>query len=375
MVRSAVTKRVAVLAAAVGCGWMLAGPAPVAGAAAATGIADSDASTFASPLWPGLNVIRVRAIVPYNIATGHPCVAQRRQRFDAWLNAVPPGTSTNVGLQRISDPDCPGYRRAPDEATYRNAFRAFASTYGSRIDRVGPWNEPNFNPPDGSDPLLPDGRHYLYDPDGECGAAEPRVASCGPRMAAYYWRWARVDCPNCNLIAGEFAGTQSSTYIQRYKHHLWTHRPDLWSVHNYADVVRYQLNSINRPAELNNFLDEIYCRGSAPQHHCTGSTNWASGHLWIGATAANYSLACSRHEGLNCPDGQHRVLGEASQCQAAAFINRFDNVDPRITRIYFYTYMDGSNPADSDDTGIVDRTGTNPRRAYAIVRDRAGSCG
>ncbi|MGS2617776.1 hypothetical protein ACVCAH_25120 [Micromonospora sp. LZ34] len=335
----------------------------------AQGIADSGESTFASPLWPGLNVIRGRVIVPYDVAL-RPASDARRQKFEAWLaNAENAGVTRNVGLARIPEPDRPGYGRAPDEATYRNAFAAFIAAFGARVDAIGPWNEPNFRPTDGSRLLLPGGQYYLDDPGGGCNGANPLVANCGPRMAAYYYRWAAVDCPSCLLAAGEFAGTQSSDYVQKYKRHLGTHRPNLWSVHNYADVIRYQVSGEHTPAELNNFLDELYCAGS---HHCVpGQTDWSSGNVWISETGAYYQLDCRTHN-VSCDPGTNvHVLGETSQCQAAAFINRFSNVSGKITRIYFYTFTDGRS---GDNTGIVNAAGTAPRKAYYVVRDRAESC-
>jgi hypothetical protein len=335
----------------------------------AQGIADSGETTFSSPLWAGLNVIRARVIVPYDVAL-RPASDARRQQFEAWLsNAESVGATRNVGLARIPEPDRPGYGKAPDETTYRDAFKAFVAAYGTRVDAIGPWNEPNFHPTDGSRALLPGGQYYLDDPDGGCDTANPLVANCGPRMAAYYYRWAAVDCPTCLLAAGEFAGTQSSNYIQKYKRHLGEHRPNLWSVHNYADVIRYQVSGDNDAAELKTFLRELYC--TAGNHCVAGQTDWSSGNLWIGATGAYYQLDCSTHN-VPCDPGTNvHVLGETSQCQAAAFINRFSNLSGKITRIYFYTFTDGRS---GDNTGIVNSAGTTARKAYYAVRDRAESC-
>jgi hypothetical protein len=335
----------------------------------AQGIADSGGSAFTSPLWRGLGVIRVRVIVPYDIAL-RPTADPRRRSFEDWLaKAEAVAASTNIGLARVPERGRPGYGRAPDERTYRTAFRAFVAAYGPRADVIGPWNEPNFRPGDGSRPRLPGGRYFLDDPDGGCGAAKPRAAHCGPRMAAYYYRWAAADCPRCQLAAGEFAGTQSSNYIQKYKRHLGAQRPKIWAVHNYADVIRYQVRGAHRPAELRTFLRELYCTAG---HHCVpGRTNWSSGHVWIGATGAYYQLDCRAHD-VPCDPGKRvHTLGERSQCRAAAFINRLSTVSGKITRIYFYTFTDGRT---GDNTGIVDTRGATPRKAYAVVRDRAHTC-
>jgi hypothetical protein len=83
----------------------------------AQGIADSGETTFSSPLWPGLNVIRGRVIVPYDVAL-RPATDERRQRFEAWLTAAQnAGVTRDVGLARIPEPDRPGYGQAPDETT------------------------------------------------------------------------------------------------------------------------------------------------------------------------------------------------------------------------------------------------------------------
>ncbi len=375
-------------------------PLPAQAATAAQGIADSEASTFMSPLWPGLNVRFVRGIAPYDIALlgdkdpNHP----RVRSFEGWLNAAKASRQSvgrpvalNVGLERITDPERAGYGSAPDEATYKRAFLRFrdkyirGAPYRGLVTVVGPWNEPNYKPDgpgrggSGSRARLPGGRYFLDDPDGGCDEAQPRARHCGPRMAAYYWRWARRICPECTLAAGEFAGTRSSKYIQRYKHHLGAHGPKgnvkLWSVHNIADVIRYQVEGDHDAAELKNFLDEIYCRGKeGVQNDCTGSTKWASGNMWIGSTSPYYSLACTqdRMQRGKCKPGDKTLpgIGEDSQCRAAAFINRFANLDPRITRTYIYTFADPGG----EDSGIVDPSGTRARKAYAVVRDRAQAC-
>jgi hypothetical protein len=344
-------------------------PTPTAQAAAshAQGIADSGAETFGNKLWQGLNVRRVRAIVPYDVALRSQ-EDERREDFEAWLTkAKEVGASTNVGLARIVGK---GEGQAPDEPKYRRAFRAFVAAYGSRVDVIGPWNEPNYLPTDGSRAKLPGGHGYLDDPDGGCNGPNPTVATCGPRLAAHYYRWAAVDCPRCKLAAGEFAGnTRHANYVQKYKLHLGQHRPALWSVHNYGDVIRFQVSGEHRPAELRMFLRELYC--TAGNHCIHAKTDWSSGHLWIGATGAYYQLDCSKHK-IRCRPGQKvHVLGEVSQCRAAAFINRLSSVDPRITRIYFYTFTDGRG---GDNTGIVNTKGKDKRKAYDVVRDRARAC-
>ena len=327
------------------------------------GIADSGPRTFKSPLWHGLNVRHVRAIVPYNVAL-LPERNNRRHDFEEWLfRAKAAGASVNVGLGRIKQG--PGRGHAPDERTYRRAFRAFVSRYGRIVDTIGPWNEPNFRPNREQRLLLPDRRHFLDDPNAGC--ARPTVNNCGPRLAAYYYRWAAHDCRRCTLAAGEFAGTQSSNYVQKYKLHLGPRHPAVWSVHNYADVIRFQVRNNHQAAELRMFVRELYClRGN----HCIrGKTTWTSGQLWIGAVGAYYQLDCHAHR-VSCTPGRRvHVFGPISQCRAAAFINRLPGISSKITRIYYYTFSDRRT---GDNTGLV--AAGSGRPAYAVIRDRAKTC-
>jgi hypothetical protein len=363
---------------------------PASAGALAVGIADSESSTFTSPLWPGQNVIRLRVIVPYDIAK-RSTTDSRRASFQDWLNkfeafrATHPDATINVGFERITQSNIPGYGHAPDETTYRSAFAAFRSAYGAYFGhmRIDPWNEPNHNPEDGSRARLPGGVYFLDQSDGGCNTSTPLVANCGARMAAYYYRWARVDCPTCSLEAGDFAGTEGYDYIQKYKYHLSTYRPDVWAVHNYSDVATYQISGSTNATELKEMLGELYCTSTSTagyslgvQHCADYGTNWSSGELWVTATGAAYSFACSKHKVLGCPDNSWVVKGEQSQCNAAAFIMRFGNIDSRITRVYQYTFMDPNynNLGVDDETGVVNGTGTVARKAYYVIRNRNQTC-
>jgi hypothetical protein len=377
---------IAVAAVAVAMGVMAS-----SASALAVGIADSESSTFTSPLWAGQNVIRARVIVPYDVAT-RPSTDAKRRSFEDWLSkfeafrASHTDATINVGLERVTESTRPGYGHAPDETTYRNAFAAFKSAYSAYLPhmRIDTWNEPNFNPGNGSRALLPGGQYYLDDSAGGCNGSTPLVANCGPRMAAYYYRWAEVDCPTCNLEAGDFAGTTGYDYIQKYKFHLATHRPSVWGVHDYSDVAAYQISGDHDATELKSMLGEIFCTTTSTagydlgaQHCADYNTNWASGEIWDTATAAVYSFKCSKHPTLNCPAGTTNVVyGETSQCNAAAFMMRFGNIDSRIARVYQYTYMDpnANNLAADDETGLVNGAGTVARKAYYVIRDRAQSC-
>jgi hypothetical protein len=380
----------------------------------AVGIADSEGSTFNSPLYSGLwrgptpHPPLARVIVPYDIALRSSNDTRRRQ-FEDWLNKANfSGTNVHVGLQRLnadelSNPD-PNVRyrvgKAPYESLYRFAFNAFLGTYGTRVDRIDPWNEPNIKAGDASRSQLPGPngnytgatKYWLDEPDLGCTGSSVTVNVCGPRMAAYYYRWAAVDYqrwsgnadPDSHLSAGEFAGTTKAVYIQRYKHHLGYHRPALWGVHNYSDVTAFQASGNNAASELKNMIGEIFCASRSNTGYDLGTnecgtygSSWSSGHIWVTATGALYRADCDDHRLANgqrpqwCP-GESRVFGEVSQCNAAAFIMRFANLDSRLTRVYHYTYMD-ANVTTHDDTGLTNSAGTVARKAYYVIRDHSTS--
>jgi hypothetical protein len=366
--------------------------APTGANALVVGIADSEPSTFDSPLWAGQEVVRLRVIVPYDIGT-RAASDPRKKEFEEWLTKFDAfrlthsAATINVGFERINTKEetHPRFGYAPTEAEYRKAISSFVSAYSSRLSymRIDPWNEPNYDPGNGSRPLLPDGVHYLYETGGSCDSESPSVKSCGPRMAAFYYRWAREECATCYLEAGEFAGTTGYDYIQKYKRGLGATRPDVWGVHNYSDVASFQVSGSHDAVELKNMLGEIMCDETSTSgvdlgvEHCNSYSNWASGEVWVTATGAYYSFKCSEHPSVPCPPGAtYKVYGETSQCNAAAYMMRWGNIDSRIKRVYQYTYMDVSsaNPGGGDDTGTVSGDGKTARKAYYVFRDANEEC-
>jgi hypothetical protein len=383
---------------------------PAAAQAVEVGIADSEPSTFDSPLLTSgsPDIERFRIIVPWNVATRKPGDPHydRRVEFEEWISKflvfrqTHPSASFNVGLERINtgESDLPGYGHAPTGAEYKAGFYEFLNAYWEYIPfmRIDPWNEPNYDPGNGSRLLLPGGTAYLDDPDGgSCNSSDPQAETCGPRMAAYYYRWALDQCNlyllECNLEAGEFAGHTGYDYIQKYKRHLGTVRPTVWGVHNYSDVATYQNKGTVESSkyELLSMIRELYCinetnRGVAlGPHHCTSTTNWSGTKppIWVTATGAGYTFACQRHRtmpGCALPSTKVYVTDTElarTQCQAMAWMMRWPTeVDSRITRIYPYTFMDKNFQNSEDDTGVVNKEGTVARPAYNVLRNALTTC-
>lgn len=383
------------------------------------GLADSEPNTFESPLLtsPGPHVERFRVIVPWDVATrgpSHPYY-DRRLQFEDWIakfldfRATHPSATFNVGFERINvrEPNVPAsggkiattmLGHAPTGAQYKAAFNAFLSAFGKHMSymRIDTWNEPNYDPGNASRPLLPGGTAgvgpYLFEEDaGSCNSASPQAETCGPRMAAYYYRWANEQCElagiGCNLEGGEFAGGVSWDYIQKYKHHMGAVvRPQVWGVHNYGDVTAFQASNDHSPDELRKMIRELYCIEETNQgvylgpHHCTSTTNWSGTKppIWVTATGAGYTFSCSEHPSIPaCDPGDVYVKDTElanTQCEAIAWMMRWDDIDTRVDRVYHYTYMDPNFQSSSDDTGVVNTSGTAARPAYDVLRYGAESC-
>jgi hypothetical protein len=311
----------------------------------AVGVSDSEASTFRSIHWAGLKVTRARAIVPYDVAV-RSRRDRRRRAFNDWLAAARQrGVEPKVAFRSFTSGARTGSFRAPTPAEFASAFRAFIAAYGpgtaANVRIIGPWNEPNFTL---SKTYTVAGAPLWRDSaDGAC--ARPTPDNCGPLLAAFYWRLAKAACPACVLVAGEFAGRPGDRYVADYKHFMRSHRPELWGWHPYADANRYQSRG------------DASARGTRFILTSLGGT-WGRSHIWLDAVGAYRR------------DHTGRVWSETSQCNTTAFILRLPKLNPRITRIYYYNYM-------NDNMANQDRGLLNPgtpsghvRRAYFKLAGR-----
>ena len=369
------------------------------------GFSDSDPETVTAPWrWDASGVRRLRAVAPYDVATS-AAEAGPRDRFVAWYDAVSgynrshPGSpiemavalTDHFGTARKGDarsqyPD--GTRRAPQ--VYNNypvpaetvvafdaAFKAFLDRFPA-VKVIAPWNEPNNR----SDPIvLKDKGRKLSDEAAVSGAS---TANYGPLAAAYYWKASndiaggpKYADRDLVLIAGEFsAGTGATDYAAEYKDRLEAIgvRPEqvkVWGIHPYRDVDRYQAGDVppegRKPPEQLDFARHAGTIASGTRNFLNTLVNdeddprWARGHLWLSEIGARYT------------DEEGKVLGEASQAKATAYILRLPEIDPRITRVYYYNFQDSDHHGGKEDQGVLDRPGAGgaARTAFRLIQDRA----
>jgi hypothetical protein len=86
--------------------------------------------------------------------------------------------------------------------------------------------------------------------------------------------------------------------------------------------------------------------------------SWAGGHVWLTEIGARYKDTT-------------RVYGEDLQAQATAFILHLPDLDGRITRIYYYDFVDTHERS----TGLLTprsagHPSATPRAAYRMLRAR-----
>jgi hypothetical protein len=303
------------------------------------GISDSDAPTVTEPLWDGLHVSRTRIVVPYDVATTPgPAGTRRRNAFEAYrASAASRGVSLFVVFGPSADIRAPDTNDpvAPTADQFAAGVAAFVQKYPD-VRTIAAWNEPN----------NPDARSYPLGSD--------------PQLAAEYWQRAKAACPDCTVVAGEFAGIAGNdAYVDAYQSALGGVRPDVWSFHAHGDVNAFQAGGPDSARVSRYYLGKL--QGA-----------WAGARIWIDEVGARYR------------DPSGVVWGDESQQDGARFLLGLATLDPRIDAIYYYNFSNQcSQPASCaiQDRGLVSPTPFNgqapaydaanrPRPAYRVIADR-----
>jgi MYXO-CTERM domain-containing protein len=201
----------------------------------------------------------------------------------------------------------------------------------------------------------------MDDPD----CPDETVDACGPLAAAFYWRLAHRDCPDCVVVAGEFDSVPNDRYVLEYQRYLRDHRPKVWSTHPHTDANRFADNGDDSAPATHAFLAQL-------QGTWATASDGSPSHVWLTEVGSYF-----RREPGNVP-------GEARQRAGTAFILGLPSISPRITRIYYYNYQNRCSTAgrcaDQDrglvspapwDGGSVDYDARDRvRDAFSIIADR-----
>jgi hypothetical protein len=277
-----------------------------AAAAPQVGLGDQKASVFSDPRLRGLGLRYARLIVPWDAATSEPALV------DQWLAAVAAaGMVPHVAFEHLRSDDCPGRNCVvPSQAQYGAAIRRFVARFPS-VRTYTTWNEANH-------------------------ASQP--VSDRPEAVAGYYDQLRAACPSCTVVAGDVLDSGSyASWLRRFLSASTT-TPQLWGLHDYGDVTYGTTTGV----------DTVL--GIVP------------GSLWIEETGAIVRLR----------NGAGRTTFSTTEALAADAIDRafaLTTTRPRITRMYFYSWMAYTN--DTFDAGLVRPDGTTRPSLTALQRDLA----
>ena len=286
------------------------------------GIGENNDTLFADPLFPSLGVRHVRVVVSYDVIARADDELGRVDRYLAAAQAHGAEPLVTFEHSRGDARGCPQRPRRPQcrlptAAAYERAFLAFRERF-PHVRTYAPWNEPNHR-------------------------TQPTWNT--PETAARFTDIAARHCEDCTIVVGDLLDQAdnrlarrptyraTTRWVQRYRAALRTPR-EVCGIHNYSDVNRF------RTAGTRALMRALGCR-----------------RYWLTETG-----------GIMSSGGLPRDPGR--QTRATRFLFELVAREPRIARVYVYTWFGRVTP--QWDSGLVARRAdgtTTPRPALAIVRE------
>ncbi len=290
------------------------------------GIGENNDTLFADPLFGELGVRHVRVVVSYDVIARADDELGRVSRYLAAAQATGVEPLVTFEHSRGEARGCAAHPRLPQcrlptTAEYERAFVAFRERF-PHVRVYAPWNEPNHR-------------------------TQPTWNT--PETAAEFTNIAARRCEGCTIVVGDLLDqadarlAQRPTYgattrwVQRYRAALRISR-DVCGIHNYSDVNRF------RTAGTRALMRALGCR-----------------RYWLTETG-----------GIMASGGWPR--DGRRQTRATEFLFRLVAREPRITRVYVYTWFGRVTPL--WDSGLVARHAdgtTTARPALEIVREHVAA--
>ena len=240
-----------------------------------------------------------RMIVPWDAASSQP------EKVDAWLAATrAAGMAPHIAFEHLSSDRCPGSPCVlPSRAQYRAAVGAFLARW-PQVRTFTAWNEANH-------------------------VSQPTARR--PEAAAGFYDELRAACARCTIVAADILDSGSYLRWLRGFRAAVSGDPQLWGLHNYADVT-YGVTTAT---------DAVLAA--------------LPGKLWVEETGGIVVRRdVTGRELLSSNEDR------ASRSVTAAFA--LAATRPRIERLYVYQWRAGAD--DLFDAGIVRPDGTL-RPSYA----------
>ena len=256
---------------------------PSVAAAYLTGIGDENWTMFKSPYYTALHSPITRYIIPYD------AIDTQRGETAAWIHAAEAqGQQVLVAFYHSRR----SATRMPTVARYTLELRRFMAVF-PEIKLYSPWNEAN--------------RGNVRIRGG--GSFDSPTAS---QSANYYLALLKI-CPKCTVVGLDVLDSQSVSstinYVHTFQRLVRRHPPKIWGLHNYTDTNRF---------------------------HSTGTRAFlraVKGQVWLTETGGLVQLGgvFSNRKGSG--------LKRASK--ALTYMFRLASSNPRITRLYIYSWFGG----------------------------------
>lgn len=298
----------ATLLAAAGLAAAPAGP-DRALAAPVVGISDQRAGSWSQPRLRALGLRHARLVVPWNAAWSEP------DAVAAWLHEVAAaGKAPHIAFEHLRTDRCPSRPCVrPTRAQYRAAVDAFIARFPG-VRTYTTWNEGNHR-------------------------SQP-VASAPEAVAGYHEELVAA-CPGCTVVAGDVLDSGAFTSWLRRFRAASRIDPQLWGLHNYADVTYGGTDG----------TDAVLAA--------------VPGQLWIEETGGIVTLRNSSGRTTLRYDEDR-----AAEAITSAFT--IARARPRITRMYVYHWR--ADAGDRFDAGLV-RPDDSTRPSYDRLVAELGAAG
>jgi hypothetical protein len=202
-----VSRRFAILCAALAAALALGAPARAAATPPLVGIGEQNREIFTDAQWRALGLEDVRVIASYDALHS----SWQRADLDSYMAAAHAAGARvllGFGHSRLEGRE----HHLPSVATFAREFLAFRARYPWVKDFLT-WNEANHC----SQPTCND-----------------------PERAARFYMAIRRHCPGCRIVAADVLdGTKMVPWVKRFAHVVGTTKL-IWGLHNYIDANRFR---------------------------------------------------------------------------------------------------------------------------------------
>jgi hypothetical protein len=272
------------------------------------GIADEDPAMFTSAPYERLGLKISRYFLPYDVMVEKNPASL--DNFEQWLAAA-----QTAGVQPLVAfyHNLNTATKMPSVATYTKDVTLFVKQFPQVTD-LQPWNEVN---------------------RGNVRESSGNYDSPSPKQSAEYYLALKKVCETCTIVGLDVLDSTTPwatiDYINAFKRDVGQkNMPKIWGLHNYSDT--------------NHFYDS----------GTKDVLNDVPGQVWLTETGGLAKLSPSFKFNLK------------RQKKATTYMFALADANPRISRLYIYSWFGGNAKKESFDAGLTNAKGA-VRPAYCEV--------